>query len=196
MGKKIVCESCGTIFPFEKAKDMTECPVCGAAFDEEEPTQKEPLSFGEGIELGPYDSFDEDKIDFWWYSIDEPGILGANHPGMTYTMCAKCKKSFSLATYPLARIENYVFIGSENYDTCRQCGNELKNHILSKRPEDWVDTRPLVRTTENIPKCPTCSSTNIRKLSATSKLVDVAVWGVLSRKAHKQWHCDNCGSEW
>lgn len=36
MGKKIVCESCGTIFPFEKAKDFTVCPVCNASFDDEE----------------------------------------------------------------------------------------------------------------------------------------------------------------
>ena len=33
--KKIVCESCGTIFPFEKAKDFTVCPVCNASFDDE-----------------------------------------------------------------------------------------------------------------------------------------------------------------
>lgn len=36
MGKKIICESCGTIFPFEKAKDFTVCPVCNASFDDRE----------------------------------------------------------------------------------------------------------------------------------------------------------------
>lgn len=196
MGKKIVCESCGTIFPFEKAKDMTECPVCGAAFDEEEPKQEKPLSFGDGVELGPYDSFDEDKIDFWWYEIDEPGTLGATDPGHVYTNCTKCGY-FGVGTpYPIARTQDYLLIGSKYRGRCGHCGNELKNHILSKRPANWVDTRPLTRESDNTPRCPTCSSTNIRKLSATSKLVDVAVWGVLSRKAHKQWHCDNCGSEW
>ncbi len=199
MGKKIVCESCGTIFPFEKAKDMTECPVCGAAFDEEEPKQEKPLSFGDGVELGPYDSFDEDKIDFWWYEIDEPGTFGATDSGSTYTTCAKCNWLVGSATYPIARTEDYVLISSKYHSRCRHCGNELKNHILSKRPEDWVNPKKQIisfNEPKNTPKCPTCSSTNIRKLSATSKLVDVAVWGVLSRKAHKQWHCDNCGSEW
>lgn len=38
MGKKIICESCGTIFPFEKAKDFTVCPVCNASFDDREET--------------------------------------------------------------------------------------------------------------------------------------------------------------
>lgn len=196
MGKKIVCESCGTIFPFEKAKDMTECPVCGAAFDEEEPKQERPLSFGDGVELGPYDSFDEDKIDFWWYNISEPGAHGEKDRGHTYTTCTKCKQLVGAAPYPIARTQDYLLIGSKYRGRCGHCGNELKNHILSKRPANWVDTRPLTRESDNTPRCPTCSSTNIRKLSATSKLVDVAVWGVLSRKAHKQWHCDNCGSEW
>lgn len=36
MGKKIICESCGTIFPFEQAKDFTVCPVCNASFDDRE----------------------------------------------------------------------------------------------------------------------------------------------------------------
>lgn len=35
MGRKIVCESCGTEFKFEIAKDFEKCPVCGAAFEDD-----------------------------------------------------------------------------------------------------------------------------------------------------------------
>lgn len=49
---------------------------------------------------------------------------------------------------------------------------------------------------KNIPKCPTCGSPNIKKISGLSKAGSVALWGIFSRKVHKQWHCDNCGSEW
>lgn len=50
---------------------------------------------------------------------------------------------------------------------------------------------------QNIPHCPTCGSTNIRKISGVSKAGSVAVWGVLAvGKVSKQWHCNNCGSEW
>ena len=35
MGRKIVCESCGTEFKFEVAKDFEKCPVCGKSFDDE-----------------------------------------------------------------------------------------------------------------------------------------------------------------
>ena len=49
----------------------------------------------------------------------------------------------------------------------------------------------------NIPKCPTCGSTNIKKISGLSKVGSVALWGVFAvGKVSKQWHCNNCGSEW
>ena len=51
------------------------------------------------------------------------------------------------------------------------------------------------REENNIPKCPTCSSTNIHKISGLSKAGSVAMWGIFSRKVHKQWHCDSCGTE-
>lgn len=51
-------------------------------------------------------------------------------------------------------------------------------------------------TVSNTPKCPTCGSTNIKKISGLAKAGSVAMFGILSRKVHKQWHCNSCGSEW
>jgi predicted RNA-binding Zn-ribbon protein involved in translation (DUF1610 family) len=49
----------------------------------------------------------------------------------------------------------------------------------------------------NTPKCPTCGSTNIKKISGLSKAGSVAVWGVFAAgRTSKTWHCNNCGSEW
>lgn len=48
----------------------------------------------------------------------------------------------------------------------------------------------------NTPHCPTCSSTNIKKISTTSKAVNVALFGFLGNKRKKQFHCNNCGYEW
>ena len=47
-----------------------------------------------------------------------------------------------------------------------------------------------------VPKCPTCGSPKIHKISTASKIASVALVGIFSRKVRKQWHCDNCGSEW
>lgn len=46
MGRKIVCESCGTEFKFEIAKNFEYCPACGASFGEADTTiQKEKKTF-------------------------------------------------------------------------------------------------------------------------------------------------------
>ena len=48
----------------------------------------------------------------------------------------------------------------------------------------------------NIPKCPTYHSTDIKKISTASKAGSVFMWGLLSQKVRRQWHCNNCGYEW
>lgn len=49
---------------------------------------------------------------------------------------------------------------------------------------------------DNIPHCPTCQSTNIKKISGTSKVASVALWGIFSQKVKKTYHCNNYGYEW
>ena len=48
----------------------------------------------------------------------------------------------------------------------------------------------------NIPKCPTCGSTSLSKITATSKAVSVGLFGIFSQKVKKTWHCENCKYEW
>ena len=48
----------------------------------------------------------------------------------------------------------------------------------------------------NIPKCPTCQSINIEKISTTAKATNTVLFGLLGTKRHKTFHCNNCGYEW
>lgn len=48
----------------------------------------------------------------------------------------------------------------------------------------------------NIPKCPTCGSINIRKISTTHKVVGAIGFGLLSKTAKSQFECKNCGYKW
>lgn len=50
--------------------------------------------------------------------------------------------------------------------------------------------------TENVPKCPTCHSKDIRKIQLTQKASSVFLWGLLSQKVKRTYHCNNCGYEW
>ena len=47
-----------------------------------------------------------------------------------------------------------------------------------------------------IPHCPTCNSSNIKKISGLSKAGAVVLWGEFSRKVNKKWLCNCGGSEW
>lgn len=209
---QVKCLKCGSsfnkMFLLGKQGNAEACPVCGEPLQEDVDadidgsgkvgdSQKEILSFGEGIELGENDSFDEDKIDFWWYEIREPSADGTSR-GRVYTTCAKCGNP-SYVTYPIAQNKDYVFISPRCHDKCSNCGNELKNHILSKRPESWVDPRKRdmwVKDYENIPKCPICSSTKIHKISLTNKAASVLAFGVLSAgHVSKTYKCDTCGAK-
>lgn len=47
------------------------------------------------------------------------------------------------------------------------------------------------------PKCPTCGSANLKKISGLSKAGSVALWGIFATsRTSKTWHCNNCGTEW
>lgn len=49
---------------------------------------------------------------------------------------------------------------------------------------------------DNRPKCPTCGSTNIEKISATKKVVGGAMFGLFSSDIRNSMHCKNCGAKW
>lgn len=49
---------------------------------------------------------------------------------------------------------------------------------------------------ENAPKCPTCGSTNIEKISVGKKVVGGAMFGLFSSNVRKSMHCKNCGYKW
>lgn len=48
----------------------------------------------------------------------------------------------------------------------------------------------------NAPKCPMCGSTNIEKISTTSRAVSVATVGLASGKIGKQYKCKKCKHMW
>lgn len=78
---------------------------------------------------------------------------------------------------------------------CSNCG---KLHIMLEK-HTTIDNRnnnPKLTASANVPKCPTCGSTNIQKISASAKLGGAMMFGLLSKTAKSQWECKNCGSKW
>ena len=44
--------------------------------------------------------------------------------------------------------------------------------------------------------CPTCGSTNTKKISGLSKAASVGLFGIFSQKVKHQFHCNSCVYEW
>ena len=52
------------------------------------------------------------------------------------------------------------------------------------------------RVEENTLRCPTCNSTNVKKISATSKVIGASMFGLFSKTARSQFKCEQCGYKW
>lgn len=65
------------------------------------------------------------------------------------------------------------------------------------KPVQAVQQAPVQpKHEENVPRCPTCNSTNIRKLDVIDRGLSFAVWGIFSSKIGKSMMCKDCGYKW
>lgn len=48
----------------------------------------------------------------------------------------------------------------------------------------------------NIPKCPICGSTNIKRITTANRAVSVLTLGILSGKIGKNYECLDCKAKW
>lgn len=51
-------------------------------------------------------------------------------------------------------------------------------------------------STNSIPKCPTCGSTNVQPIGAGEKVISGALFGLFSTKIRKSYKCNNCKYMW
>ncbi|WP_418752476.1 hypothetical protein [Frisingicoccus sp.] len=71
---------------------------------------------------------------------------------------------------------------------------ELKMSQFRNQVEQQKSNAAQVQN--NLPKCPTCGSTNIKKIPASRKMLGAIGFGLLSKTARSQWECNNCGNKW
>ena len=70
--------------------------------------------------------------------------------------------------------------------------NNIKLYGSENEPSRTYSYRPTVNT----PKCPTCGSTNIKKIGTVNRAASVYAAGLASSKIGKQFECKNCGYKW
>lgn len=63
---------------------------------------------------------------------------------------------------------------------------QARRYQANAQAQEWL----------NKPKCPTCGSTNIQKISATKRWVSTGLFGLASSNIGKTMCCKNCGYKW
>lgn len=81
-----------------------------------------------------------------------------------------------------------------------KCGNKCQSGLIEPRKLDIKKSKrsgySMQYSVLNIPKCPTCGSTNIKSLSSLNRGASIAVFGIFSKKINKSFECKNCGYTW
>lgn len=92
------------------------------------------------------------------------------------------------------RFDKYELLSGEKAWTKE---NKLYHKMESKKrlSEAWSKYAGTT-SSSNVPKCPTCQSTNLRKISTTSKVANTTLFGLFGTKRNKTFHCNSCGYEW
>lgn len=87
--------------------------------------------------------------------------------------------------------EDYVIPNKDIEIVCRKCGVKHTNSVIVKETEP-VKSQPV----RNIPKCPTCGSPQIERISTLTKATSFGFFGVFSRDFNKTFHCKKCNYRW
>ena len=79
------------------------------------------------------------------------------------------------------RIENQGGV----FFICDKCG--YVDEFISREKQTIQSSKP---------KCPTCGSTNIRRISGSKKAASIIGFGILSSNLGKTYECLNCKHKW
>lgn len=91
-----------------------------------------------------------------------------------------------------------------SFEIAQQMWGILKNQYGTKEtnpmipdltPQQIAQANAQAQELLNKVHCPYCNSTNCKKISGVSKATSVAMFGIFSQKVKKQWHCNNCKSD-
>ena len=66
-------------------------------------------------------------------------------------------------------------------------------YISDLSPQEQAYNNAVEQELLNKPKCPTCQSTNVHKISGLESGASILTFGIFSKKINKTFKCGNCG---
>lgn len=106
----------------------------------------------------------------------------------------------------------YIYSISKDREFLKEMNNLRNNDIIAYKakvaefkaiykqnhPDEEEDENGLMvkKQPSNQPKCPTCGSTNIEKISVGKKMKGSFLFGIFSSDVRNTMHCKDCGYKW
>lgn len=77
---------------------------------------------------------------------------------------------------------------------------EYRDEIIQRKNDEMKASiavgKAILEEKSRVPKCPTCGSTNIRKMGGVERGASILAFGIFSKKINKTFKCENCGYTW
>lgn len=77
---------------------------------------------------------------------------------------------------------------------------EHRDKIIDQKNDEMKASiaigKAILEEKSKVPKCPTCGSTNIRKMGGVERGASIWAFGIFSKKINKTFKCGNCGYTW
>ena len=118
------------------------------------------------------------------------------------------RNKLTISTYECNKCNKTIYFrtGDEIYTTCKTCKSEMEFHGTHPYyPKHNIKQANMMNhqirtkhknTSSPTITCPYCKSTDCKKISGLSKAVSVGLFGLFALgKTTKQWHCNNCNSD-
>ncbi len=74
-----------------------------------------------------------------------------------------------------------------------------QRQVIQEQNKAWDNAQAAAATRAREeamkPECPYCHSHNTTKITATTKVVNTAMFGIFGQKRKHQWHCNSCKSD-
>lgn len=111
-----------------------------------------------------------------------------------------CSECFGGNKIELVTESEYKTKTGKGFETLEKINIERKAKDIDYEKKHPIKTRqlkfnvPQITKEQNIPKCPICGSTDLKKLSALDRGVSAFMWGLGSNKIGKTYECRKCKS--
>ena len=199
------CEKCGCVMDeFDPFRDTQNCPICGGVWSEDDMTALRYAELSEA-EKDAYDEqllntiknspiYEEDTADSCGITTEDGGFWSGFRVEKMIMLDPSLSKE-DIDKILRDRKENEPFKPFPPIDTvkAREVAADAElEHIAIER--GYYRSNSTAQS--NVPKCPTCSSTNIQKIGGLERGASIAVFGLFSKKINKSFKCNNCGYTW